>query len=236
MVKPVFRTLSLMKEVETANQAEKIAVEFLSSPAAKQVNRAQAGTFLKEVEIILSGHGAPNCYENVLLAAKAQGSTDLKELAGYALIDFSAISQHIQQASPFLQRNVEILAALRKPEPGGFSFAMHSFEESVHPDYPQLLVAQNGVDLKSALNTILLENEIGDEEAAAFLNAVTHSFKRLGIPSEEQIELLGFIQDGTGKDQFVHQQAIERANNLVNASQGPTPRSADNRGRDFGIV
>ncbi len=239
MVKPVFKTLGEIQKAPTAEMAQGIAAEFFSSAAARTVNRSQAGTFLKQVEKVFIGHKAPQHYEAFLRSANSlnsEASCDLQQLASFALIDFNAVKKGAEEIRSHAQDISETLATVKRHEADGFlsSTQVSMPAESPLPEYPEFLIAQTAAELQLAINQVMLERDISDEQVPIFFDAITKAFEELNIPIEKQIDLLAFVQDGTAVDSALYDLAVNRASKLIQDSQGPVPKSAHYGGSEFG--
>lgn len=239
-MKPYKAVLNLIKAAETPDDALALTSQFLSSSDAENLNAAQSKEFLLGLERVFLKHSAPAHYGAALTTAvtpvASKVSTDFRQFAQFALTDFNAVRDYAADVATVITRNTEILRGLKEAASNGFSFATHYGSQSKEPsklNYAGLAHAQNVGDLKSAINTILLEQDIPDQKADGFLRAVKGSFRTLNVSAKDRVELLSFIQDGTKEDSRLHDLAITEANSITQNTQGPVPKSAHTQGRDL---
>jgi hypothetical protein len=239
-MKPHKAALNHIKAAKTPDDALALTSLFIGSSDAGHLNAAQSKEFLQGLERVFLKHSAPAHYGAALTTAItpiiAKPSTDLHHFALFALTDFNSVRAYAEDVAEVISRNAKILKGLKESPSSGFSFATHYGSESKEPsklNYVGLSYAQNADDLKSAINNILLEQDIPDQKADGFLRAVNGSFRRLNISADDRVELLSFIQDGTKADSSLHDLAIKEANRITQNTQGPVPNSAHNLGRDL---
>ena len=116
MVKPVFTAIHNIKAAATPENAQVMAMEFITSEGAARVNGSQAGQFLNEVEGVFLKFNDPYRYQMFLAAIQSplsKASRDLKQFAKFKEIDFKSLRA---QAADIAQ-NYKVIRGVLENQP-----------------------------------------------------------------------------------------------------------------------
>lgn len=235
MVKPVFKALNEMKAAGTAQEAQAIGLAFLRSADAQTVDSSRAGTFAKALQGVFDKHKAPEIFNAFLEEATSpntKASQDLKVSLGFVKTDFRAAINYKEEASAVIANNAIVLKGLKEAPPKGFKFPEHYGSNEPEPEakYPELASVQDADDLKRSINFILCEQDITEEKAEGFLAEINCAFKVLKLSAHDKIEILNDLQDSSSSESTLFDLANEQANQLIEKSQGPAPKTAHTGG------
>ena len=244
MVKPVFRALQEIKASATADEAQNVATDFFRSAHAIKVDRAQAGTFIKEIEKAFEKLQAPDHYEHVLRAAiavRARTSYDLQELSERALKDFGYRQQIAQELEPHLQTRAEIFTNIAATNAATFASTDFDFpqhygskeEESAPPAYPEFVRSRNPYEFLSALQMVLLEDDLTEAQAPVLFKAVLDAIEAFKISTKDQINIISMLQEKLSINSETYNAAIDKTEELIKKIEGSSPSSANHSGHDY---
>ena len=238
MVKPVFKALTAFRSAANADEAATIAVNFLSSPDARTVNDAQAGTFFKDIEASFKQFAAPKQYERVLLAAlsgeTSHASAALQQAASFKHMDFTDAVRHAGEDQKMALQNAKIFAAVNASQAHSKDGIFIEHQGGGDPTYPGISAARSPAFLKESLNSmLLLEPDVADEYAEGFMRTLMVAFRRTKATPHEQVEMLSMIADSTSEQDKLHDLVVARAVQITDVTQGPRPNSAFSRGLDL---
>lgn len=109
-------------------------------------------------------------------------------------------------------------------------------EATLQDDYSKLTAAENYAGLQAAISGILEREDIDDDHADQFMDDLVNAMFRMGLDTDDRVELLTFVQDKVPcSSSRLYELAVDKAIEFIDYDQGDTPSSAHTYGRNLAL-
>lgn len=238
MVKPIFQAAANIRKAETADEAFEVALLFLASSQAKEVDLSESGTFLNGAKAVFEGHEALDKYEMLLRITRTlqNPSEHMKAFAEKALTSLSR-QEYLKEAIPIHLQNARVIMAAQEPSPKVYTasgYSAVSLTRLAEARYTELLKAKDFDEFTQAVSKTIREKDISGEQLPIFFESMMKGLQGLGVPVEGQIEFLDSLTvstDNRGLSNLAH----NRATTLNREEQKKAQGNLGLNGRDLSM-